>query len=64
LAFVEFAKKDAKRTYAALSNPRSSASINATKPDTSQGRSVTPAAIAGVARSVAVNLDEVVREVA
>jgi hypothetical protein len=38
--------------YAALSNPRSSASSNATKSDTSHTRAVTPAAIACVTRSV------------
>jgi hypothetical protein len=39
-------------SYAALSNLRSSASHSATKSDTSHSRSVTPAAIAGLVRSV------------
>ena len=40
------------RAYAALSTLRSSASSKATRSDTSHSRSVTPAAIAGVQRSV------------
>jgi len=50
--FSRFLMQESYITYAALSNSRSEAPHAATRSATSQSRSVTPAAIAGVVRSV------------